>query len=52
MVYLNQIRAVQGAGAAALLSAVLLCSGPAYADLNKFEQAAGGEYARTTLIPR
>ena len=38
----------QGLGAAALISAVLLGSAPAFADLNKFEQAAGGECA---LLP-
>lgn len=39
---------LQGLGAAALISAVLLGSAPAFADLNKFEQAAGGECA---LLP-
>ena len=35
--------ALQAAGAAAVLSASLLCAFPAVAELNKFEQAAGGE---------
>lgn len=40
------VELLQGAGAAALLTAALLCSGPALADLNKYEQAAGGECVR------
>ena len=34
---------LQVAGTAAVLSASLLCAFPAVAELNKFEQAAGGE---------
>ena len=34
---------LQAAGTAAVLSASLLCAFPAVAELNKFEQAAGGE---------
>ena len=39
-------RLIRDAGAATMLSAALLCAGPAYADLNKFEQEMGGEFGR------
>ena len=35
---------VRNTGASALLSAALLFSGPAHAELNKFEEAQAGEF--------
>jgi hypothetical protein len=36
------------AGTAALLSAALFIASPAFADLNKYEAAAGGEFGNGT----